>query len=80
MINIIKLGYVPHACCWVHGRGQVQGLLAMSVFTAFLASSPHFFVDLIQNLEQYVSMMVAVATRLSSPSRVYIASQFMSLR
>ncbi|KAF5382738.1 hypothetical protein D9615_002870 [Tricholomella constricta] len=30
MINIIKLGYVPHACCWVHRRGQAQGLLAVS--------------------------------------------------
>lgn len=29
MINIIKLGYVPHACCWVHKRGQAQGLLAV---------------------------------------------------
>ncbi|KAF8627410.1 hypothetical protein AX17_006225 [Amanita inopinata Kibby_2008] len=30
MINIIQLGYTPHACCWVHRRGQVQGLLAVS--------------------------------------------------
>ncbi|KAL0961213.1 hypothetical protein HGRIS_006180 [Hohenbuehelia grisea] len=30
MINIIKLGYTPHACCWVHRRGQAQGLLAVS--------------------------------------------------
>ncbi|ESK87163.1 peptidyl-prolyl cis-trans isomerase [Moniliophthora roreri MCA 2997] len=30
MINIIKLGYTPHACCWVHGRGQAQGVLAVS--------------------------------------------------
>ncbi|KAJ7212087.1 hypothetical protein GGX14DRAFT_621669 [Mycena pura] len=30
MINIIKLGYKPHCCCWVHRRGQVQGLLAVS--------------------------------------------------
>ncbi|KAK7469279.1 Peptidyl-prolyl cis-trans isomerase cyp15 [Stygiomarasmius scandens] len=30
MINIIKLGYTPHACCWVHKRGQAQGLLAVS--------------------------------------------------
>ncbi|KAG6855549.1 hypothetical protein H0H87_001249 [Tephrocybe sp. NHM501043] len=30
MINIIKLGYVPYACCWVHRRGQAQGLLAVS--------------------------------------------------
>ncbi|KAM6494314.1 hypothetical protein JOM56_010675 [Amanita muscaria] len=29
MINIIQLGYVPHACCWVHRRDQ-QGLLAVS--------------------------------------------------
>jgi peptidylprolyl isomerase domain and WD repeat-containing protein 1 len=31
MINIIKLGYTPHACCWVHRRGQVEGLLAVLV-------------------------------------------------
>ncbi|KAG9315709.1 hypothetical protein JVU11DRAFT_3356 [Chiua virens] len=30
MINMLKLGFVPHACCWVHRRGQAQGLLAVS--------------------------------------------------
>ncbi|KAG5729692.1 Peptidyl-prolyl cis-trans isomerase cyp15 [Termitomyces sp. T112] len=30
MINIIKLGYVPHTCCWVHKPGQAQGLFAVS--------------------------------------------------
>ncbi|KAF8903137.1 hypothetical protein CPB84DRAFT_1774958 [Gymnopilus junonius] len=30
MINIIKLGFKPQACCWVHKRGQAQGLLAVS--------------------------------------------------
>ncbi|KAJ7644158.1 hypothetical protein FB45DRAFT_289732 [Roridomyces roridus] len=30
MINIIKLGFTPHSCCWVHRRGQAQGLLAVS--------------------------------------------------
>ncbi|KZV73739.1 peptidyl-prolyl cis-trans isomerase [Peniophora sp. CONT] len=30
MINMFKLGYIPRACCWVHKRGQVQGLLAIS--------------------------------------------------
>ncbi|KAJ3539228.1 hypothetical protein NM688_g6396 [Phlebia brevispora] len=30
MINMIKLGYTPLACCWVHRRGQAQGLLAVS--------------------------------------------------
>ncbi|KAF9463062.1 hypothetical protein BDZ94DRAFT_1259976 [Collybia nuda] len=34
MINIIKLGYMPHACCWVHRRGQAQGLLAVSDATS----------------------------------------------
>lgn len=29
MINMLKLGFVPHACCWVHRRGQAQGLLAV---------------------------------------------------
>lgn len=29
MINMIKLGYMPRACCWVHGRGQAQGILAV---------------------------------------------------
>ena len=33
MINMLKLGYTPGACCWVHKRGQVQGLLAMCVFS-----------------------------------------------
>jgi peptidylprolyl isomerase domain and WD repeat-containing protein 1 len=31
MINIIQLGYTPHCCCWVHRRGQAQGLLAVYV-------------------------------------------------
>ncbi|PCH40031.1 peptidyl-prolyl cis-trans isomerase [Wolfiporia cocos MD-104 SS10] len=30
MINMIQLGFTPHACCWVHRRGQAQGLLAVS--------------------------------------------------
>ncbi|KAG1822732.1 uncharacterized protein BJ212DRAFT_1444982 [Suillus subaureus] len=30
MINMLKLGFTPHACCWVHRRGQAQGLLAIS--------------------------------------------------
>lgn len=34
MINMIKLGYTPHACCWVHRRGQAQGLLAVYVGTS----------------------------------------------
>lgn len=29
MINIIKLDFIPHACCWVHRKGIAQGLLAM---------------------------------------------------
>ncbi len=32
MINMIKLGYTPNTCCWVHRRGQAQGLLAVYVF------------------------------------------------
>ncbi|EJC97808.1 peptidyl-prolyl cis-trans isomerase [Fomitiporia mediterranea MF3/22] len=30
MINMIKLGFVPHCCCWVHGKGKAQALLAVS--------------------------------------------------
>ncbi|KAF9221560.1 hypothetical protein BS17DRAFT_737282 [Gyrodon lividus] len=30
MINMLQLGFTPHACCWVHRRGQAQGLLAIS--------------------------------------------------
>ncbi|KAL5482454.1 CYP15 [Sanghuangporus weigelae] len=30
MINMIKLGFVPHACCWVHKKGKAQALLAVS--------------------------------------------------
>ncbi|KAI9465600.1 hypothetical protein BJY52DRAFT_1245051 [Lactarius psammicola] len=30
MINMIKLGFTPKACCWVHRRGQAQGILAVS--------------------------------------------------
>ena len=36
MINMLKLGYTPNACCWVHKRGQAMGLLAM------YASFPHY--------------------------------------
>lgn len=32
MINIIKLGFVPHTCCWVHRKGLAQGLLAVLVY------------------------------------------------
>jgi peptidylprolyl isomerase domain and WD repeat-containing protein 1 len=34
MINIIKLGYVPHSCCWVHKKGQALGLLAVADSTS----------------------------------------------
>ncbi|KAH9065510.1 hypothetical protein EDB87DRAFT_1679972 [Lactarius vividus] len=30
MINMIKLGFTPKACCWVHRRGKAQGILAVS--------------------------------------------------
>ncbi|KAI0346034.1 peptidyl-prolyl cis-trans isomerase [Trametopsis cervina] len=30
MINMIKLGFTPGTCCWVHRRGEAQGLLAIS--------------------------------------------------
>ena len=36
MINIIKLGFKPHSCCWVHKRGQAQGLLAVYVTSCYL--------------------------------------------
>lgn len=32
MINMIKLGFIPHACCWVHRRGRAQALLAVYVY------------------------------------------------
>lgn len=35
MINMVKLGYIPSACCWVHRRGQAQGLLAVCVPVSF---------------------------------------------
>jgi hypothetical protein len=35
MINMIKLGFTPKACCWVHRRGQAQGILAVYVHTIF---------------------------------------------
>lgn len=31
MINMIKLGFTPLACCWVHQRGEAQGILAVYV-------------------------------------------------
>ncbi|KAF9533146.1 hypothetical protein CPB83DRAFT_845916 [Crepidotus variabilis] len=34
MINIIKLGFKPATCCWVHNRGRPQGLLAVSDATS----------------------------------------------
>lgn len=32
MINMINLDFKPLACCWVHRKGQAQGLLAMLVW------------------------------------------------
>jgi peptidylprolyl isomerase domain and WD repeat-containing protein 1 len=29
MINMLKLGFTPKACCWVHRRGQAQSILAV---------------------------------------------------
>ncbi|KAK0570214.1 Peptidyl-prolyl cis-trans isomerase cyp15 [Tilletia horrida] len=30
MINMIKLGYIPRACCWVHKKGRADSILAIS--------------------------------------------------
>ncbi|KAE8259794.1 hypothetical protein A4X13_0g766 [Tilletia indica] len=30
MINMIKLGYTPRACCWVHKKGRADSILAIS--------------------------------------------------
>jgi len=30
MINIVKFGFIPKACCWVHENGAAQTLLAVS--------------------------------------------------
>lgn len=38
MINMIKLGYTPNTCCWMHKRGEALGLLAM--FALLLETSP----------------------------------------
>jgi peptidylprolyl isomerase domain and WD repeat-containing protein 1 len=35
MINMIKLGFAPKACCWVHRRGRAQGVLAVYVLVLF---------------------------------------------
>ena len=29
MINMLKFDFTPHACCWVHRKGQAQALLAV---------------------------------------------------
>ncbi|KAF8899702.1 peptidyl-prolyl cis-trans isomerase [Mucidula mucida] len=34
MINIINLGFKPRSCCWVHRRGQAQGILAVADSTS----------------------------------------------
>ena len=31
MINVIKLGFTPHACCWVHKAGTAREVLAVYV-------------------------------------------------
>lgn len=30
LINMIKLGYTPRACCWVHKRGRADSMLAIA--------------------------------------------------
>lgn len=35
MINMVKLGFTPKSCCWVHRRGQAQSILAVFA-TSFL--------------------------------------------
>jgi hypothetical protein len=39
MINMIKLEFTPKACCWVHKRGQAQGILAVYVSIPFFTGS-----------------------------------------
>jgi peptidylprolyl isomerase domain and WD repeat-containing protein 1 len=33
MINMVKLGFTPKSCCWVHRRGQAQSILAVFVLS-----------------------------------------------
>lgn len=37
MINMLKLGFTPKACCWVHRRGQAQSILAMCALSLSFA-------------------------------------------
>jgi hypothetical protein len=54
MINMVKLGYRPNDCCWVHKRGQAQGLLA--VYVPPFTSSPWYVNDaVVQMLELELS-------------------------
>lgn len=80
MINIIKLGYTPHACCWVHRRGQAQALLA--VFVSSLPEHLVFriddFVDPTLHLEQYDCTMAAEVAHRWKQSKICIDSPFTS--
>jgi hypothetical protein len=78
MINMIKLSFIPHACCWVHRRGQAQGLLAMYA-TSRLACTDFVNDGLVlsRTLVPYVYMMDEGTVHRLKLWRHCIASLFM---
>lgn len=78
MINIIKLDFVPHTCCWVHRKGLAQGLLAMLVCLLLGLRSTNFVQVQIQPLERYASTTAEVEIPLSIVLRVCTVSRSIS--
>ncbi|KAJ3570103.1 hypothetical protein NP233_g4631 [Leucocoprinus birnbaumii] len=68
MINIIKLDFTPHACCWVHRKGLAQGLLAVSDSTT---GAIRFYdgrggdtpLDVVENLHRFPVHLMAYSDR-----------------
>jgi peptidylprolyl isomerase domain and WD repeat-containing protein 1 len=82
MINIIKLGFTPHACCWVHRKGLAQALLAVFVYLIYVLTTEPLtsFIGQTQLQERYTFTMVEVVTCLLIPLTLSTDSLFISWR
>ncbi|KAF8516841.1 hypothetical protein BU17DRAFT_50542 [Hysterangium stoloniferum] len=68
MINMINLDFRPLTCCWVHRKGQAQGLLAISdtatgCIRIYDGRGEGKVLQLVENLHRYPVHIMAYADR-----------------
>ncbi|OAX37556.1 hypothetical protein K503DRAFT_226461 [Rhizopogon vinicolor AM-OR11-026] len=78
MINMIKLGFTPHTCRWVHKRGQAQGLLPVSeqgtdtirLYDGRGSDTPLLTIDKLHRFPLHIATCYLVSTLIQIGTRV----------